>query len=133
MVNFGPRSTVPAKFEARKFYQHNPTVTLMRTTAEENAEIGRRIAERLRDAKGPVKVILPLRGVSLYAKEGGSFHDPEADAACRDAVQKGLQGRCEIQLVDTDINDPAFARAAAESLIALLKERKPEAARARKA
>jgi len=133
MVNFGPRSTVPAKFEARKFYQHNPTVTLMRTTAEENAEIGRRIAERLRDAKGPVKVILPLRGVSLYAKEGGSFHDPEADAACRDAVQKGLQGRCEIQLVDTDINDPAFARAAAESLIALLRERKPEAARARKA
>jgi uncharacterized protein (UPF0261 family) len=120
MVNFGPRNTVPVKFEGRKFYQHNPTVTLMRTTAAENAEIGRRIAERLRGARGPVKVLLPLRGVSLYAKEGGAFHDPEADAAAREAVRKGLEGFCEVQMVDTDINDPSFARAAAESLIALL-------------
>jgi uncharacterized protein (UPF0261 family) len=121
MVNFGPRSTVPPKFERRKFYQHNQTVTLMRTTPEENAEIGRRIAERLRPAKGPVRVILPGRGVSLYAKEGGHFHDPEADERCRKAIREGLAGRFPVEELDVDINDPTFARACADALLELLR------------
>jgi uncharacterized protein (UPF0261 family) len=121
MVNFGPRSTVPPKFENRKFYQHNPTITLMRTTPEENAEIGRRIAERVKPSKGPVKIFLPRRGVSLYAKEGGPFFDPEADERCRKAVREGLAGRFPVEELDTDINDPTFARASAQGLLDLLR------------
>ncbi len=125
MVNFGPRSTVPARFEGRKLYQHNAAVTLMRTTPEENAELGRRIAERLNGSKGPVKVFLPLRGVSLYAKAGGPFHDPEADARCIAAIQRDLRPGIEVVEMDTDINDPEFARRCAGALIELLKTSPP--------
>jgi uncharacterized protein (UPF0261 family) len=121
MVNFGPRDTVPAKFAGRKLYQHNPTVTLMRTTPEENAEIGRRIATRAGASRGPLEVFLPLRGVSAYAKEGGPFHDPAADRRCLEAVKEGLAGKAKVREIDTDINDPEFARAAAETLIAMMK------------
>jgi uncharacterized protein (UPF0261 family) len=120
MVNFGPRTTVPPKFEGRKFYQHNPTVTLMRTTPDENAEIGRRIAERTRGAKGPVKILLPTKGVSAYAKKGGPFYDPEADGNCIEAIKKNVGAGIEVRLLDTDINDPEFARASAETLIELM-------------
>jgi uncharacterized protein (UPF0261 family) len=123
MVNFGPPETVPEKFRGRTFYQHNPTVTLMRTTVEENAEIGRRIAARLSGARGPVTVILPLRGVSLYAKAGAPFHDPAADRAAIEAVRAGLDRRIEWIELDTDLNDPAFARRAAEELLTLLRAR----------
>jgi uncharacterized protein (UPF0261 family) len=124
MVNFGPRSTVPGEFASRHFYQHNPTVTLMRTTPEENEELGRRIAERLNLAVGPVEVLLPARGVSLYAKAGGPFHDPEADRRCRDAIQKRLRRDIPCREIDTDINDPAFAKACAEALLAMLQRSK---------
>ncbi len=120
MVNFGPKDTVPEKFATRKLYQHNPTVTLMRTTPEENAELGRRIAERLRGAKGPAKVILPLRGVSLYAKAGGPFYDPDADGAALQAIRSHLDPSVERIELDTDINDPAFAKRAAEVLLELM-------------
>lgn len=120
MVNFGPRDTVPEKFQGRKFYQHNPNVTLMRTTPEENEEIGKRMGRRLRDARGPVQVFLPLRGVSSYSKAGGPFHDPTADTRCIDAIKQGAGPRVKIQLLDTDINDPAFARACAQALLDLL-------------
>ncbi|MBI4602831.1 MAG: Tm-1-like ATP-binding domain-containing protein [Planctomycetes bacterium] len=121
MVNFGPRPTVPARFAGRKLYQHNAAVTLMRTTVEENAQLGARIAQRLNGAKGPVKVLLPLRGVSLYAKAGGPFFDPEADRACVEAIRKGLRAGIDLRELDTDLNDPAFARALAEALIGMLR------------
>jgi uncharacterized protein (UPF0261 family) len=121
MVNFGPPETVPEKFRERKFYRHNPTVTLMRTTPEENAEMGRRIAGRLSGARGPVRVILPLQGVSLYAKAGGPFHDPAADLAAIQAIRDGLPRGVERIELDTDINDPAFARGAAEALLELIR------------
>ena len=124
MVNFGPRGTVPARFEGRKFYQHNPTVTLMRTTPEESAEIGRRIAERTRSARGPVKFLLPTKGVSAYAKKGGPFFDPEADGRCIDAIKKNAGATIEVRLLDTDINDPEFARACADTLIELMQSTK---------
>ncbi|WP_406288550.1 Tm-1-like ATP-binding domain-containing protein [Embleya sp. NBC_00896] len=117
MVNFGPRDTVPERFEQRKLYVHNPTVTLMRTTPEENAELGRRIAAKLVAATGPTALYLPLRGVSAIDVEGAPFHDPAADAALFDALRVGLAGSSvELYESDTDINDPAFATAAADRL-----------------
>lgn len=120
MVNFGPRSTVPAKFEGRKLYQHNAAVTLMRTTPAENAELGARIAQRLNEARGPVAVFLPLGGVSLYAKPGGPFHDPEADSRCIEACRAGLRSGIEVHEMATDVNDPEFARACARKLLQLM-------------
>ena len=83
MVNFGPAETVPVQFRNRKLYVHNPTVTLMRTTPEECAEIGRVTATKLNRASGPVTVLIPLQGVSAIDKFGGPFYSPEAlDSYC---------------------------------------------------
>src|SRR5436190_2411243 len=90
MVNFGPRETVPEQFEGRNLYVHNPTVTLMRTTPEECAELGRRIARKLSAATGPTALFVPLKGVSMIAAEGGPFHDAEADAALLDGLRETL-------------------------------------------
>jgi uncharacterized protein (UPF0261 family) len=121
MVNFGARDSVPPQFEQRNLYVHNPSVTLMRTTAEESAELGRRIARKLSAATGPVTLFVPLRGVSLIAVEGQPFHDPDADAALFAALREGLdRDRVELVELDTDVNDPAFAEAMAERLDALV-------------
>ncbi len=120
MVNFGPPDTVPEKFSKRQFYQHNPTVTLMRTTAEENAEIGRRIASRLKNARGRTKILLPLKGVSMIATKGGAFHDPHADEQCFASIRAGARPDTEVTEMDTDINAPEFARACAESLLEMM-------------
>jgi uncharacterized protein (UPF0261 family) len=120
MVNFGPRETVPARFADRTFYIHNPQVTLMRTTAAENAELGRMIAAKLGRAKGPTVLMIPERGVSLIDVEGKPFHDPAADRALFDAVKADLPGNVGLVEMDTDINDEAFAVRAAELLLAKL-------------
>lgn len=112
MVNFGPRDTVPVQFADRLLYVHNPSVTLMRTTAAECGELGRRLATRLSGATAPVSLFLPLRGVSAIAVEGGPFHDPDADAALFDAIRTTVdRGVVEVVELDLDINDPAFAAA----------------------
>jgi uncharacterized protein (UPF0261 family) len=117
MVNFGPRDTVPERFEERKLYVHNPTVTLMRTTPAENAELGRRIAAKLIAATGPTALYLPLRGVSAIDVEGAPFYDSDADKALFDELRSGLAGSAvELHEAATDINDPAFATAAADRL-----------------
>jgi uncharacterized protein (UPF0261 family) len=116
MVNFGPPDTVPERFESRLFYEHNPTVTLMRTTPEECAELGRRIAEKLNDARGPLTLFVPLEGVSLIDTEGQVFQDPAADAALFEALRENLDDGVEVRELETDINDPEFARAMAERL-----------------
>jgi uncharacterized protein (UPF0261 family) len=116
MVNFGPIDTVPAEFHSRVLYQHNPTVTLMRTTSSECAELGRRIARKLNSARGPVTLFVPLRGVSLIATEGQPFHDPAADQALFGALREELDARVDVREVDTEINDPELARAMAERL-----------------
>ncbi|MGW1988571.1 Tm-1-like ATP-binding domain-containing protein [Embleya sp. NPDC001921] len=117
MVNFGPRDTVPERFEERKLYVHNPTVTLMRTTPAENAELGRRIAAKLIAATGPTALYLPLRGVSAIDVEGAPFYDSVADKALFDELRSGLAGSAvELHEAATDINDPAFATAAADRL-----------------
>jgi|DewCreStandDraft_2_1066082.scaffolds.fasta_scaffold00475_9 uncharacterized protein (UPF0261 family) len=121
MVNFGPPETVPEKFRGRKFYQHNPQVTLMRTTVEENRELGRIIAEKLNQATGPTALYLPLRGVSLYDTDDGPFVDEAARAALFEAIRTHLD-RSKVKLVEMDvaINDPPFAEAMARELMAML-------------
>jgi uncharacterized protein (UPF0261 family) len=116
MVNFGPRETVPERFAGRNLYPHNPTVTLMRTTPEECAELGRRIAAKLSAATGPVALYVPLRGISAIAGAGGPFADPAADEALFSAVRAGLAPHVELHEVDAEINDPSFAQALAARL-----------------
>jgi uncharacterized protein (UPF0261 family) len=121
MVNFGPRETVPAKFAARKFYQHNPQVTLMRTTPDECAKLGRILAEKLNRSTGPIRVLLPLRGGSMISAPSGPFHDPVADAALYAALKSNLRKDIAVQELDAAINDPEFAAACAQALLRQLK------------
>jgi len=120
MVNFGGMDTVPGRFRDRNLYRHNPSVTLMRTTPEECAEIAGRIAGKLAAATGPTVVLLPLRGVSMIDAEGQPFHDPAADRALFDALKAALPDRVRVVEVDAHINDAAFAEACADHLLALL-------------
>jgi uncharacterized protein (UPF0261 family) len=128
MVNFGPRETVPPQFEDRDIYVHNPTVTLMRTTPEECAELGRRIARKLSSASGPTALFVPLKGVSMIATEGGPFHDPAADEALFSALRTGLEENAalgegvELYELDLEVNDPAFADAMANRLHEMVRD-----------
>jgi uncharacterized protein (UPF0261 family) len=115
MVNFGPRDSVPEEFEGRTFHLHNPEITLMRTTPEENEELGQIIGEKLSNTSGPTALFLPLEGVSMLDMEGEPFHDPEADATLFDALRDNVD---DIELVEleTHINDEEFALAMAKRL-----------------
>jgi uncharacterized protein (UPF0261 family) len=117
MVNFGARDTVPPQFADRNLYVHNPSITLMRTTVEECAELGRRIARKLSAATGPTALFVPLGGVSAIDADGQPFHDPDADAALFAAIREGLdRDRVELVEMDCNVNDPAFADAMAAKL-----------------
>ena len=120
MVNFRAMHTVPEPFRGRTLYRHNPNVTLMRTTAEECREIGRRIAENLNKTTGPTVLMLPLKGVSMLDREGEPFHDPETDAALFDTLRRHIRPPVELVELDLHINDTAFADAVFERLIALM-------------
>ena len=120
MVNFGARDTVPSEFEQRNLYVHNPSVTLMRTTPEENAELGRIIAGKLAGARGPTALFIPLGGVSAIDVEGGPFYDPEADQALFDAVRENLPSSVELHELPHNVNDPEFAVAMADKLVEYL-------------
>jgi uncharacterized protein (UPF0261 family) len=121
MVNFGPRETVPERFAERNIYVHNPTVTLMRTTPEECAELGRRIGRKLSGASGPTALFVPLGGVSMIDVEGQPFHDPEADAALFAGLRETLE-EVEVHEVEADVNDPELAVAMADRLHALIQD-----------
>lgn len=122
MVNFGPPDTVPTRFRdtGRLFYQHNPQVTLMRTTVEENREIGQIIAAKLNQSTGPLTVMLPLQGGSVISAPGGVFHDPAADAALYQSLCGDLRPDIRVVRMDCTINDPAFAAASVAELTRLL-------------
>ena len=122
MVNFGARDTVPKTFEGRKFYIHNPQVTLMRTTPGENHAIGTWIVERLNRMMGPVRFLLPLKGVSAIDAAGQPFHDVEADAALFAAIREGWVAARNRKLVEVDahINDPGFAAEAVKQFKAIV-------------
>jgi uncharacterized protein (UPF0261 family) len=121
MVNFGPRETVPARFEGRNLYVHNPTVTLMRTTPTECAELGRQIGRKLSAANGATVLFIPLKGVSMIAVEGQPFYDSAADEALIAGLHETLGPSVEVHELDTDINDPAFADAMADRIHELIR------------
>lgn len=111
MVNFAGIDTVPQKYRHRNLYVHNPQITLMRTTVDENVAMGRWIGERLNRSVGPVRFLLPLGGVSLLDAPGQPFHDPEADAALFDAIESTVQQTADRQVlrVPHAINSPEFS------------------------
>ncbi|WP_022728895.1 ABC transporter permease [Fodinicurvata sediminis] len=113
MVNFGAMDTVPERFRGRNLYKHNPQVTLMRTTAEENAAMGRWIAEKLNRCEGPVRFFIPEGGVSLLDAPKQAFWDPEADKALFSAIESNLRQTADRKLfkLPHNINDPEFAQA----------------------
>lgn len=117
MVNFGPMDTVPEKYRNRKLYVHNPQVTLMRTTPEENARMGEWIGSKLNKFPGPVRFLLPLKGVSMIDVSGQAFHWPEADEALFAALERTVVQTEDHRLVKLpmNINDPGFAAALVEN------------------
>lgn len=122
MVNFGPADTVPEKYRSRKFYQHNSNVTLMRTTPEEMDRLGLEVAQKACAARGPTALMLPLKGVSAIDIEGGPFWWPEADAALFQSMHNWLSPDVEVIEMDCHINDTAFAEAAANKLLSLMRK-----------
>ena len=117
MVNFWAMETVPERFRGRKLYKHNPNVTLMRTTPGECREIGRWIAEKLNACAGPVRFLIPEKGVSALDAPGQAFHDPDADAALFDALETSLRQTESRRLtrLPLHINDPEFSAALAKN------------------
>jgi uncharacterized protein (UPF0261 family) len=122
MVNFGPFDTVPDQFKNRNFYKHNPTVTLMRTTVEENEKLGKIIASKLNLAKSETILVIPNGGFSAIDVKDGPFHCPEADKALIDSIKKHLTNE-SVKLIEKEqaINDKAFAEFSAQQLINLMK------------
>ncbi len=119
MVNFGPRETVPEKFAGRKFHVHNASVTLMRTTPDENAQLGQEITRKVSAATGPSAILLPLAGLSAIDRAGQPFDDSIARESLYNAI-RSHRGNNELIELDCHINDYTFARAAAEKLLELL-------------
>ncbi|MEA1959823.1 MAG: Tm-1-like ATP-binding domain-containing protein [Bacillota bacterium] len=118
MVNFGPFDTVPAQYAGRNLYKHNPTVTLMRTTVEENEALGKKLAHKLNMSIGKASLFLPLKGVSMIDTEGQPFYGPEEDKKLFDVLRANLNPKIvEVVEMDNLINDQVFAEAAAQKLI----------------
>ncbi|MBX7166745.1 MAG: Tm-1-like ATP-binding domain-containing protein [Pirellulales bacterium] len=128
MVNFHGFDSVPERFAGRKLYRHNPSVTLMRTTVEENDRIGADIGRKLSAARGPSAILLPRRGVSAIDREGQPFDDPQARSALFASIRRNC-GDCPVTELDLHINDAAFAEAAAQRLIALMQAPHPRTGR----
>jgi uncharacterized protein (UPF0261 family) len=123
MCNFWAPETVPAKYKDRLFYHWNPNVTLMRTTPEENAHLGRIFAEKLNAATGPITVLVPMGGFSELDFPGKPFWSPEADQAFLLALRESLRADIPVEISDKDVNHPEFSARAAEVLLASLKRK----------
>jgi uncharacterized protein (UPF0261 family) len=119
MVNFGPPETVPDKFKDRQFYRHNATVTLMRTTPDENRRLGEEIGRKAAAARGPTTILLPRRGISAIDRDGQPFDGPESRGALFAAIRAASRST-GVQEIDAHLNDPEFAEAAAAALLTLL-------------
>jgi uncharacterized protein (UPF0261 family) len=123
MANYGPRDTVPDKFNDRLLYEWNPSVTLMRTNAEENRLMGEVFAKKINAATGPVAVLIPLKGVSILDGDGEMFCDREADQAMFDALKSNLRDDIRVVEIDHNINDEAFSTKAVEMMLELIEEK----------
>ena len=123
MVNFAAPDTVPQEYRGRKLYPHNPQITLMRTSVEENVRQGRWIAERLNQCEGEVRFLLPLGGVSSLDAPGEAFWDPAADAALFESLQASLRqtDRRKLLRLPWHLNDPQFAQAGVEEFLTIAK------------
>jgi uncharacterized protein (UPF0261 family)/ABC-type branched-subunit amino acid transport system ATPase component len=121
MVNFGPRESVPEKFRSRKFVIHNPNVTLMRTTRDENRSFGEWIGGRLNAMNGPVRFLLPERGISMLDAPGQPFHDPEADNALFEAIERTVRRTPmrTVERIPANINDASFVDAVVSAFRAI--------------
>ena len=108
----------------RTFYEWNPSVTLMRTNKEENAEMGKVFAEKANAARAPVAFLIPLKGVSILDGDGELFCDREADRAMFDAIKANLKKNIPVIEMDSNINDPEFSARAVEMLMDLIKQAK---------
>ena len=126
MVNFGPLATVPQKYRdaGRLFYEWNPSVTLMRTSVEENRRLGEIFAEKLNTAPGPTAVLIPLRGVSILDADGGLFCDRAADETMFTTLKQNLRPDIPVTELDANINDTAFADKAVELMLGLISHQK---------
>lgn len=120
MVNFGEPATVPAQFAGRTFYHHNPQVTLMRTTPAEAAELGAILARKANAYADRAAILIPRKAISVISAPGQPFHDPAADEALFDAIKR--DAKVPVEEHDREINDPAFATACAERLLALMRQ-----------
>jgi len=128
MANFGPVATVPQKYKdaGRNFYEWNPSVTLMRTSAEENRRMGEAFAAKANAAGGPVAFLIPLRGVSILDGDGEPFCDRQADQAMFDAIKANLREGIELVEMDNNINDPEFAAKAVEMMLSLIEQKEDQ-------
>ncbi|MBZ9741596.1 MULTISPECIES: Tm-1-like ATP-binding domain-containing protein [unclassified Mesorhizobium] len=124
MVNFWAPSTIPERYRGRLFYEHNPNVTLMRTTARECRAIGEWIGAKLALCKGPVHFLIPEKGVSALDIEGGAFFDPEADAALFEAIERTIRPNAtrRVTRLPLHINDPEFAQAATAAFLDIARQ-----------
>lgn len=120
MVNFWAPPTVPKQFEGRRFYPHNPNITLMRTTPDECRRLGQIMAEKLNASTGPVSVLIPLGGWSMIDAPGGPFWWPEADQAFVEALKAALRAEIPVVEMDCNLNDPSFAASCARTLLRLM-------------
>lgn len=124
MVNFGGIDTVPNKFKNRNLYKHNPTVTLMRTTVDENIELGKIISKKLNQTHGPTVLMLPLDGVSMIDAEGQPFYGKEEDEALFKVIRENLDTtKVELIEMNNNINDEEFALTAAKKILELINEK----------
>lgn len=124
MVNFGPEHTVPEKYKDRKLIVWNPSVTLMRTTPEENKELGKIFAEKANQANGPIAILYPKKGFSILDSEGNDFWWPEADQAFLSELKQNLRDGIELKELDANINDEQFADTAVDMFLELMNAKK---------
>ncbi len=125
MVNFGAKSTVPERYASRRLYEHNPQVTLMRTTIDENIRVGNWIAAKLNRMEGPVRFLLPRGGLSAIGVAGMPFHDRQADAALFETLRAQVRTGPQRRLIDLPwaINDPLFASAMVDAFLDIVELR----------
>ncbi|HOV38331.1 MAG TPA: Tm-1-like ATP-binding domain-containing protein [Spirochaetales bacterium] len=113
---FGSRETIPPRLRRRKIYMHNPLNANVKASLIEMKKAGNELAKRLNQATGPVEVLVPLRGWSVYGAPGGALYDPEGNEALLTALKKRLKPSIPIRELDLSINDPSFADACVEAL-----------------
>lgn len=124
MVNFGPMDTVPERYAKRNLYKHNPAVTLMRTTTDENRQLGEVLAEKLNASSAPTALMLPLNGVSMLDAKGQPFYGEAEDKMLFDTLRQNVDKRkVELIEMENNINDVQFAEAAAQKLIDLMRSK----------